>query len=280
MLQRHAEKPGELEGVVEVSAGLRRHVGEHVRHPGKLAGTPRRRGGRDEGVWVRDRAALGRLAHDALIPANVVDDGAHAQGARPEEVIFGRGVAALLHLGEKGPEPAVEHLSDVRDDVPLPLVRLRHGEDPVLLGGPHLVRPVSHVPVVERATRPEGVEHLSIGPLVLLGHVERVLGTHGKLVELVEDPVRGHLGRDHAGARLFRPVAREQVVPVDDDPVTLEHAPERQRSAHDHRLALGLEVALPIEERPLERYSARAGEEGVLYALRAGREHDSSEFRT
>ena len=155
----------------------------------------------------------------------------------------------------------------------LALVGLGNGEDLGPLGLGHLGGQVGLVPVVERAALPEGIEHVAVVGLVLLGHLEGVLRAGRELVEFVQDPVGRHLGREDAGARGGRAVAYQKVVVVQHKLVVLQQVAEGQGAAHDHRLALGLPVALHVEGGALQRDLAGVREEAVLDALGACGEH-------
>ena len=211
--------------------------------------------------------------NQALIAANVGDHGLERDDGGLVEEVLGRGGELLARLAKDAPVAAREHEREVADDVALALVRLGHGEDLGLLGLKDLGVGVGGVPVVERLALPEGIEDIAVVGLVLVGDLEGILRPRGELVELVEDPVRAHLGGKNAGARLGAAVAHEQVEVIEDDLVALEQVAKRLGATNDGRLALGLLVALHVETGALDGYLALLREEAVFDGLRALGEH-------
>ena len=183
------------------------------------------------------------------------------------------GLEKPAHLAQDVAPTAVQHHIEVADDVSLPLVGLRNREGLGALRLGDLLVDVRLIPVVQRLAAPERQEHLSVVGLILIGDVERVLRARREHVELVVDPVRGHLGRDHAGARLGGAVTGKQIVVIDNDLVVLEQVAQGLRATDDNRLSLRLLIALHVEPSALERNDAIFGKEAVLDGLGTWGEH-------
>ena len=260
MLERHLDEPDELQRVAEVAGGLGSDVREYVGHGEKLD-RARGRHGR------REPAAL------ALISAHVGDGRLDADDGSLVEVVLGMFGGPTARLGGNVAQTARENGWQVGDDMSLALVGLGNGEDASLLRLGSPLGEVRAVPVVERAARPVGIQPVAEGVFVGLAHLEGVLRTRGKEVELVENPIGRHFRREDPRTWRPRTVADEKVVVVNHDPVVLEDVSERMGTAHDDGQPLRPPPALGVEEGALEVDLARTHEEGVPNRLGSRGEH-------
>ena len=239
MLECYLGEPHQLQRVIQVARRLGSDMREDLRHACELHST-------------LGRCGFSQFAHVSLIAADVGDHCLKRDHGGTKKVVLGLLHAAALGLGKNSAVAARQHAGEIADDVSLTLVGLRDGENLGFLSLEHLGVGMLGIPVVERPTAPEGIQHLAIVFLVIFGHIELVLRTNGKLVQLIQNPVRGHLGRDDTRPRLSAAVTHQQVIIVHDDLMVREQMFQGPGATNHGGLPLRLLIALHIERRALQ----------------------------
>ena len=101
--------------------------------------------------------------------------------------------AAFTHFRHQRAQPVIKQARIINNDMPLPFIRLVDAKNLRPYGGLHLLRHLAVDEILHRPVFPIGIQHLTVGLLILIADFKAILRTGGELVQFLKQPVGIHL---------------------------------------------------------------------------------------